>query len=961
MNGYGEHTLTAKATDAAANTSTSSPSIKVFIDFTAPAAPVITSPSTGSTVNTDTPQIQGTAEAGSVIRLYNSDGSTLIGTATTNASGNWSLTTIAIALGAHNLTATATDSAGNTGNTSLVLDITVSTPVPDVAALFSAAPNWNDYVRAADPATACDGSEGGAYSSCLHGGEKRSVEITGYTSCAGLSASDALGVFDWFCDDSSNPVRMISSGLRSSTFMQGASSSEATNKLIDTTAHFITDGVRSGDIVINVSSFDLSTVVSVDSETELSLDSDIFVSGNSYNIARQFFLSEMIDFATLEWKPNAVTVKLAGNTLFTTTSSKWYSNPIVEDNDGGELAAEGAVYVVTTDPLANYNITANKIALVVQPDVSLTGAGNSSNTLLADSRNFLWLEGIINAPGNRVAVSLSFTKFSVLRNLEANGTNTLNQDTGIFIVDSSSNHLSFVTADNNSYQGILLRRSTDNVLSLAQLINSASGNGLKIETASSGNTVSNLFVFDNDNNGIRIENSSDNSLNNIYVANSGQNGLSIYKVDFSTFSNITVDKSLDFGVRIDSSTNNTLSDVLVSNSQIDHGISLVFGSNFNTLSRVQSIGNGTHGVHVNDSSGVRITDVQSFGNKRGVTITSGSGIILDNVMSANNSNAGVQLSQLSNSLVSNITSVNNNRGLRLNSADNNVISNATLANNVLTGLDLDYSHNNVIGNVAINNNGEQGALLVWSQNNTLSNFATAHNGLAGVELQTNAQGNYFTGELKFGNNDTVGVGYDCLVDAESSSGDLQDDTIADDATHEGLCVATGSSDFNSTTGIVLTSSFTAMVTTDTENYSPHVDGEIDFSGINDWLNFEHEYRTWGINQGPCVSGLTCQIRDWRLLQSDSVLRASLDLPSPAIGTAVHQWSNTSTTTFLRNAVEISNDGSGNDNGLCESDEVCLYTPNIASYQGHGEIVSHGLVSVGGVNNVSLMKYSTNGN
>ena len=47
------------------------------------------------------------------VKVY--DGATLLGSATANGSGAWSFTTAALANGAHSLTATATDVAGNTG------------------------------------------------------------------------------------------------------------------------------------------------------------------------------------------------------------------------------------------------------------------------------------------------------------------------------------------------------------------------------------------------------------------------------------------------------------------------------------------------------------------------------------------------------------------------------------------------------------------------------------------------------------------------------------------------------------------------------------------------------------------------------------------------------------------------------------------------------------------------------
>ena len=40
-------------------------------------------------------------------------------------------------------------------------------------------------------------------------------------------------------------------------------------------------------------------------------------------------------------------------------------------------------------------------------------------------------------------------------------------------------------------------------------------------------------------------------------------------------------------------------------------------------------------------------------------------------------------------------------------------------------------------------------------------------------------------------------------------------------------------------------------------------------------------------------------------------------------------------TFLNLAIEIVGDMVGNENFLCESNEDCLYTPYVGSYQGHG--------------------------
>jgi hypothetical protein len=56
--------------------------------------------------------------------------------------------------------------------------------------------NWNDYAKADDSAS-CVGNEA-LPTDCVHGGEAKIV-YTSYASCAGLSMTDALGIFDWGC------------------------------------------------------------------------------------------------------------------------------------------------------------------------------------------------------------------------------------------------------------------------------------------------------------------------------------------------------------------------------------------------------------------------------------------------------------------------------------------------------------------------------------------------------------------------------------------------------------------------------------------------------------------------------------------------------------------------------------------------------------------------------------------
>ena len=137
----GAHSLTATATDVAGNTSAASSALSVTIDTTAPVTPAIASFSTDSNIvgdritNDNTLTLTGSAEANATVKVY--DGVTLLGSATANGAGAWSFTTAALTNGAHSLTATATDVAGNTSAASSAFSVTIDTPAPVTPAIAS--------------------------------------------------------------------------------------------------------------------------------------------------------------------------------------------------------------------------------------------------------------------------------------------------------------------------------------------------------------------------------------------------------------------------------------------------------------------------------------------------------------------------------------------------------------------------------------------------------------------------------------------------------------------------------------------------------------------------------------------------------------------------------------------------------------------------------------------------------
>jgi hypothetical protein len=136
----GTHALKYTLTDAAQNESGLSPALTLTVDTVAPGAPVITAvtddvaPALGNVTNggstNDTkPTFTGTAEAGSTVTLY--EGATVLGTATADSNGNWSITpATALTESTHSITAKATDAAGTTGAASAAYAVTVDTSAP---------------------------------------------------------------------------------------------------------------------------------------------------------------------------------------------------------------------------------------------------------------------------------------------------------------------------------------------------------------------------------------------------------------------------------------------------------------------------------------------------------------------------------------------------------------------------------------------------------------------------------------------------------------------------------------------------------------------------------------------------------------------------------------------------------------------------------------------------------------
>ncbi|MGZ5198818.1 MAG: Ig-like domain-containing protein [Telluria sp.] len=181
----GSHTLTARQTDVAGNSSSASNGLALTIDTVPPSVPgtPMLSPASdtgtqgdGKTENS-APVITGTADANATVKLYDTDGTTVLGTATADGAGHWSITSSALAAGTHTLTAKAVDVAGNVSAAGAPLALTIQAP-------------------AAPPGTTIDGMQVTQQSFTLPGGGSATQTVIPIVSDSRVDSSGNAGVAD---------------------------------------------------------------------------------------------------------------------------------------------------------------------------------------------------------------------------------------------------------------------------------------------------------------------------------------------------------------------------------------------------------------------------------------------------------------------------------------------------------------------------------------------------------------------------------------------------------------------------------------------------------------------------------------------------------------------------------------------------------------------------------------------
>jgi parallel beta-helix repeat protein len=493
--------------------------------------------------------------------------------------------------------------------------------------------------------------------------------------------------------------------------------------------------------------------------------------------------------------------------------------------------------------------------------------------------------------------------------------NTIEIDNDGGYLDTAGTIYTVTASNNNNY--IINSSSVGLVVKSGAVINGTDAGGNVIASDGSAEDLDFLYIegtidATGDDKGIYLKNVRFSMLNNITAngANTGSDKAGVY-IEASTnntLTNITASNNSYYGVYLLSSSNNTLTDIIASSSGF-YGVLLYSSSNNNTLTDITASSNNSSGVGLRSSSNNNtLTDITASNNNVGVHLFSSSNNTLTDITVSYNVNLGVYLQRSSNNTLADITASNHTKhGVYLYSSSNNTLTDITASDNGQNGVWLFYSsNNNTLSDIIASSNSIVGVYLETSSNNTLADITASDNNY-GVALEISSD-NYFTGLLKVGNNVTK----DCSVAGGTNPGFVD----------------------------------TTCTTTGTNGSSTYNAGDLSDATLTNSVSVIGSF-------------VASAAGDYSLVDTDIVIRGVLALPT-GDDTLTHTWSDGSPIVLLRHAVEIQGDEIGNDNNLCESGEDCLYTPNIAAYQGHGNLVSAGAFTDGTLTGITLWKYETNG-
>jgi uncharacterized repeat protein (TIGR02059 family) len=294
------------------------------------------------------------------VTLYDTNGTTVLGTTTASGTGAWSITSSALTPGAHTLTAKATDAAGNTSAASSGLSVTIDTSAPTATIATTTlsadtGTSTTDFITKTAAQTIS-----GTVSSVMVAGEF--VEVSLDNGATWTTATTTVGANTWSLAGqtltASNTLRVRVSDTAGNN---GAATTQA--YVLDTTAPTATIATTTLSADTGTSTTDFITKTAA--QTISGTVSSVMVAGEFVEVS----LDNGATWTTATTTVGANTWSLAGQTLTASNTLRVR----VSDTAGNNGAATTQAYVLDTSAptIANVNSSTANAAYKVGDTVSV--------------------------------------------------------------------------------------------------------------------------------------------------------------------------------------------------------------------------------------------------------------------------------------------------------------------------------------------------------------------------------------------------------------------------------------------------------------------------------------------------------------------------------------------------------------------------------------------------------------
>ena len=621
------------------------------------------------------------------------------------------------------------------------------------------------------------------------------------------------------------------------------------------------------------------------------------------------------------WKPNSMQVFESGTLVFSSNPAPWFSNPVVSINSihGQSVGATLPTSAITG--VAGVNIS----------------GGTTSGTLVAfnlTQPNTIYTISIpiVSAPVILSAEGIAVVSVAGTGSLNSSATTPTCYSTNAQVVSADTN----AVICGGAFDFNWLEVKSSGAATVANLLYLRSPRFYRIHN-SDLSLASNL---------INISHTSAPVPRTNWITSTnayGASGMGLLAVNSSNMKVVnSAFFNTSYGIYLQGTGSGNLFEQTASVKNMNAGIKVETGIMHNRFMQFIASNNGGGGIELYSSMNI-FNVVKTAGNQVfGFRLDGASNNTITSLLSIQNSGSGLDIEGVSNS---------------------NTFLNGTLANNT-EGIMIDGSHFNTFVNY-VSYHGTNGLTINSGTGNKFDKLVLSHNDTNASLSSANATSitTLLTGDKQ--------SSFDCIISGSSGI------TIQSTGVSNGTSAACPNAVSVATS---LNTVFKGKVTTDTVN--TQISGSaVTFGSITpgNLIQFQNPFLYWAPNStdyfdatavGACT-GL-CSALDWRLASAATEISAKsgdglafndtfvsgATCPSQMAGNKSTTDFATTPNTFLSLATEIMDDIGDND-GLCESGEACLSSPNFGAFQGQGVVTGSCLFSDGTVSGVTLRAFTDN--